>query len=199
MQIFFCDEDYRLYRSLMKRFCQAAATRVLAYCLMPNHVHLVMVPATASGLHRPVGETHRRYSREINSRYGWQGHLWQQRFYSVPMDETHLYHAVRYVERNPADAGLCAAPEQWPWSSARPHLTGEFDPLLSAWTGLPAVEDYRRYLQTPCTVETKRKLEKHLGNGRPLGSEAFVLQLEKELGRRLRANKRGRKVAARAK
>ena len=89
---FFGDDDYRSYLKLMAKFCARAGTRVWAYCLMPNHVHL--------------GEAHRRYTRQVNLRNYWRGHLWQERFHSFPMDEAYLMAAVRYVERNPVAAGL---------------------------------------------------------------------------------------------
>ena len=84
---FFCDDDYRYYIELMTEFTRQAGTEVWAYCLMPNHVHLVMVPTEEDGLRSALGEAHRRYTRHINLRKGWRGHLWQERFDSFPMDE----------------------------------------------------------------------------------------------------------------
>jgi putative transposase len=78
---------------------------------MPNHVHLILVPATESGLRDALGEAHRRYTRPINFRQGWRGHLWQERFHSFVMDERHLTAAARYVELNPVRARLCQRPE----------------------------------------------------------------------------------------
>ena len=80
---------------------------------MPNHVHLIAVPATQEGLPRAIGEAHRRYTRHVNFREGWRGHLWQERFASFPMDENHLLAAVRYVEMNPVAAGLVDVPEEY--------------------------------------------------------------------------------------
>ena len=108
---FFGDEDYAEYRRLLSRSCRACATQVLAYCLMPNHVHLILVPATESGLRDALWEAHRRYTRPINFRQGWRGHLWQERFHSFVMDERHLTAAARYVELNPVRARLCQRPE----------------------------------------------------------------------------------------
>ena len=121
MQTFFCDEDYREYLSLLEHWCGEFEVRIWAYCLMPNHVHLILVPSTADGLRRAVAEVHRRYTRMINFREGWRGCLWQGRFASFVMSETHLMGAVRYVERNPVKAGLVERAEDWPWSSAADH------------------------------------------------------------------------------
>ena len=118
MQTFFCDEDYQAYLSLLGEWCGEFDVRIWAYCLMPNHVHLILVPSTADGLRRAVAEVHRRYTRMINFREGWRGCLWQGRFASFVMSEKHLMGAVRYVERNPVKAGLVTRAEDWRWSSA---------------------------------------------------------------------------------
>jgi len=98
---------------------------------MPNHVHLILVPETKDGLNLAVGEAHRRYTRRINFREGWRGHLWQGRFSSFIMDERYLLACTKYVELNPVRAGLVKRPEVWPWSSARPHITGKDDILVN--------------------------------------------------------------------
>jgi len=81
-QIFFDDGDYVEYCRLLSHFCRSCGTEVLAYCLMPNHVHLILVPADEFGLRDALAEAHRRYTRFINFRAGWRGHLWQERFHS---------------------------------------------------------------------------------------------------------------------
>ena len=126
-ETFFCDEDYRAYLSLLVEWCGRHGTRIWAYCLMPNHVHLIVVPSQPDGLARAIGEAHRRYTRRINFRQGWRGYLWQGRFASFAMDEPYLMAATRYVERNPVKANLAARPEDWPWSSAAGHLAGRGD------------------------------------------------------------------------
>ncbi|EIC23702.1 transposase [Thiorhodovibrio frisius] len=109
-QTFFSDDDYAEYRRLLALFCRACETQVLAYCFMPNHVHLILVPATEFGLRDAFGEDHRRYTRMINFRQGWRRHLWQDRFHSFVMDERHLIAAARYVDLNPVRARLCQRP-----------------------------------------------------------------------------------------
>jgi putative transposase len=121
---FFDDADFDHNNGLMAEFSRMARTEVWAYCLMPNHVHLVMVPEEADGLRAVLSEVHRRYTRRINFRHGWHGHLWQERFHSFVMDERHLLATVRYVENNPVVARMSAKAEQWRWSSATAHLKG---------------------------------------------------------------------------
>ena len=111
-QTFFCDEDYQRYVELMAEWCNALEVEILAYCLMPNHVHLIAVPQSAHGLGRAIGEAHRRYTRMINFRERWRGHLRQGRFASVVLDEPYLLTAARYVELNPVRAGLVGGMER---------------------------------------------------------------------------------------
>lgn len=119
--VFFGDEDYRTYLALLRDGLAKTGTRLLAYCLMTNHVHLLLIPADEGGL-RPIGEVHRRYTRYINMKKDWRGYLWQGRFGSYPMDERYAYEALRYVELNPVRAAMCAHPADYRWSSARQRL-----------------------------------------------------------------------------
>src|SRR5713226_7457724 len=105
-QVFFGDDDYATYRALLVEGCRAAGVAVWAYCLMPNHVHLILTPSDTDGLRAALGEAHRRYTRHVNLREGWRGYLWQGRFASCPMDEAYLLACARYVELNPAGARL---------------------------------------------------------------------------------------------
>ena len=122
---FFCDDDYRYYIQLMAEWCGKCGVTIWAYCLMPNHVHLIAVPESEDGLRRALGEAHRRYTRHINFREKWKGHLWQGRFASFLMDEEYLLAAARYIELNPVRTGLVSIPEEYPWSSAKAHIKGE--------------------------------------------------------------------------
>ena len=192
-QIFFGDEDFAEYRRLMAVSCRECGTRVWAYCLMPNHVHLIMVPSSADGLRCAVAEAHRRYTRMINLREGWRGHLWQERFHSFVMDEPHLLAAARYVERNPARAGLCDHAQDWPWSSADAHLRGANDALVEVRPLLKLIPDWRGYLCAPDADGLAEQLNLHSRTGRPLGTDDFVKRIEVRLARRLRPRKPGPK------
>jgi len=130
MEVFFCEADYALYLELMSAACQARSVEVWAYCLMPSHVHLIVAPESEDGLRRAIGDAHRRYSRHVNFREGWRGHLFQGRFASFVMDEAYLLTAARYVELNPVRAGLAAKPWQWKWSSAAAHRRGKDDRVV---------------------------------------------------------------------
>jgi len=190
---FFRDDDYALYLELMSAYCGKAATRVWAYCLMPNHVHLVMVPSHEHGLRAALGEAHRRYTLRVNAREGWRGHLWQGRFDSFPMDEQHLLAAVRYVERNPVAAGLCRRPEDWKWSSAAAHLHAYDGGLTEVAPMLELAGDWERYLAGSDDGDIGKKLARSSRTGRPLGGEQFVATLEHLTGRVLRRGRPGPK------
>ncbi len=127
-QVFFEPSDYALYRDLLAERCRKASVEVWAYCLMPNHVHLVLTPRTPDGLARAIGETHRQYTGFINARARWTGHLFQGRFSSVALDAVHLVAAARYVALDPVRARLVAWAQEW--SSARAHLAGRDDGLV---------------------------------------------------------------------
>jgi len=133
---FFNDGDYEAYIELMAAWCREEGVEIWSYCLMPNHVHLIAVPQTEDGLRRAIGEAHRRYTRRINFREKWRGCLWQGRFALFVMDEPYLLAAARYVELNPVRAKLAEQARQWPWSSAKAHLSGRDDKLTS-WSRSP--------------------------------------------------------------
>jgi len=166
--------------------CRKAGTEVWAYCLMTNHVHLVMVPATEDGLRAALGEAHRQYTRHVNFREGCRGHLWQKRFHSFAMDEYYLLTAVRYVEMNPVHAGMVRQAENYPWSSARAHLAGRDDGLVRVQPMLDRIGNWREYLDSRLDDGIVETFRRHSRTGRPLGDESFLNLLESKLGRKLR-------------
>ncbi len=192
-KVFFCKDDYRYYIELISEFSLQAGTDIWAYCLMPNHVHLVMVPTEEDGLRSALGEAHRRYTRHINFKNEWRGHLWQERFHSFPMDENYLLSAVRYVERNPVVANLCKHPADWTWSSAGAHLQGEDDSLVRVKPMLDRIGNWESYLSDSNKREDDDKVKLHTRTGRPLGNEKFVHKLESITGEVLAAKRPGRK------
>jgi len=183
---FFCPDDYLLYIALLAEWCGRCGVEVWAYCLMPNHVHVIAVPGSPDGFRRAIGEAHRRYTADINRREGWRGHLWQGRFASYVMDDRYTLAAARYVELNPVRAGLVARAEDYPWSSARAHLLGRNDCLVTAAPLLARTRDWSSFLGEETNAEDSHSLRAHESTGRPLGSDAFVDELERALGRILK-------------
>ena len=192
---FFCDDDYRQYIDLMAEWCSRCGVDIWAYCLMPNHTHLIAVPQTEDGMRKAIGEAHRRYARMINFREGWRGYLWQGRFHSFVMDERYLLADVRYIKLNPVRAQLVTDPIAYPWSSARAHIEKRDDALVSVSPLLELIPDWNKFLKDEFQEKEKeyQELRQHERTGRPLGSGLFIDKLEVLLGKRLRKKKTGPK------
>lgn len=121
-QVFFEPADYTSYLRLIKKNLSTAGVKILAYCLMPNHVHLIVRPDFDDSLRLFFRRVHGDYARYINLKEGRTGHLWQGRYFSCALSNDHLPRALRYVEHNPVRAHLADRPESFPWSSAAAHL-----------------------------------------------------------------------------
>jgi putative transposase len=195
--VFFEDGDHDIYCDLLAEQTRKAEVEVWAYCLMPNHVHLILIPTRADGLGLAVGEAHRRYTNFINARGRWTGHLFQSRFASVAMDEAHLMAAVCYVNLNPVRARLVSRAEDWPWSSARAHLAGVDDSLVTVRPVLDRTSCFADLLLQD-RAEDFAALRRSEGSGRPLGTAEFVTGLERLLGRPIARRSPGPKPAIRA-
>ena len=193
MDTFFTEADYREYLYLMAEWCNRCKVQVWSYCLMTNHVHLIVVPESEDGLRRAIGEAHRRYTRYLNFQKGWKGHLWQGRFGSFLMDEQYLLATARYIELNPVRAGIVKRPEDYKWSSAQAHLQGEDDILVKVKPLLAIVPDWRELLLSDLGPEEYETLRRHERSGRPLGSDNFMAKMENLTGRVLRRQKPGPK------
>ena len=190
---FFSPSDYRCYIDLLSEAKSNAEVEIWSYCLLPNHVHLIVVPELEDSLSKLFKEAHRRYTRYINLREDWQGHLWQERFHSCVMDEPHLMAAARYIELNPVRARLCKTPTEWPWSSVHAHLRGKDDALVSVHPMLSRINDWSAYLSTGGPALDMKKLTQHARSGRPLGGQSFLTDLEALTGRDLCKRSPGRK------
>ena len=193
-QVFFGPDDFARYTELIADGCREARVEVLAWCLMPNHVHLVLVPEATTGLAAALSSAHQRYTWLINRRNGWQGHLWQSRFFSCPLDDPHLLAVVRYVELNPVRAKLAPSPEQWRWSSVRGHVSGHGDRLVpqAMPPSLRAIPDWRAFLAEAIVDDEAERIRAHQVKGRPLGGPEFLSRIEALTGRRLQPKPRGR-------
>ncbi len=191
---FFNDTDYSAYLDLLADQLPKADTAVLAYCLMPNHVHLILVPHSKDSLATLLRRTHARYARRVNRIHDWQGHLWQERFHSFVMDEEHLLAAARYVELNPVRAGISERADEWPWSSVHFHLHRRADRLIAAPGMGSYVDDWQSYLDEAQPDSVLDNLRRHSRNGRPAGSQSFIRNLEALSGRRLVPRKPGPKA-----
>ena len=197
--IFFEPGDQDIYLDLLAAQLQRHEVACWAYCLMPNHVHLILTPSTETGLARAVGEAHRRYTAFVSTRGRWSGHLFQGRFASVAMDEDHLMAAFRYIALNPVKARLAAKPEDWPWSSTTALLAGMDTPYVTVAPALSRISDFAAVL-APVTQDEALWADvlKAETTGRPVGAKAWIADWENRLGITLSPQKRGRKPAEKA-
>jgi len=146
-QIFYNEADYNAYLCWLAEYSSQYFLEIIAYCLMPNHVHFISIPFRKSSLAKVYSITHMRYAKHFNSMHNITGHLWQGRFHSDILDEKHIYAAARYIENNPVKAGMVKNPEDWQWSSARAHLHKEATtfPLNKIYNFID-VADWKEYL-----------------------------------------------------
>ena len=191
-RVFFSEDDKKLYLKILTFNCSRQKIKIWCYCVMDNHVHLVAVPESAECLVRAIGETHRKYTWMINARNNWKGYLWQGRFQSYPMDEAYLFCCVKYVERNPVRAGIVRLAEEYQWSSARAHVFGLKDPVLSPLPLVSQVENWSNFLRGEDKEEDLEVLRKNQAAGRPIGSEDFIEMIEKITGKSFRKKAPGR-------
>jgi putative transposase len=148
---------------------------IWAYCLMPNHVHIIAVPEDVDGLRRTFRFVHRHYTGYINARLRTTGHLWQRRFSSTAVDEEHLHHAFRYIALNPVRARLVERAEDWRWSSTSAHLAGADDHVVKVAPVLGRVGDFAAFLGEPFDeAMSYAALRKAESIGRPIGSQAWL-------------------------
>lgn len=189
------DSERMVYLDLLRQAVQLHPLSVIGYCLMSNHVHLVVVPHKAEALASALKQAHGQYASYWNASHASSGHVWQGRYYSCPLDQAHLWEALRYAELNPVRAGMVAAPETWPWSSVAAHCgTAEPDVCLAmeTWRQRWSVSSWRSFLGAGETESGLAALRQCTHTGRPLGTPEFIKTLEQEMKRQLAPRKGGR-------
>lgn len=193
--VFLDEHDRWFYLRQLRRLSRRHGVEVLAWCLMTNHVHLVLVPSHAEGLARVVGQSHWLHAQAFNKRHERTGHLWHGRYFSTPMDEFHTIRCMLYVERNPVRAGIVDRSEDHPWSSARARVEGRdafglIDPL--AWSQRYESDAWSAMLREGEPASIIERIEVCSKAGVPLMSDENLAELEQELGRSLKPRTRGR-------
>jgi len=194
--VFYVEEDYKTYLEWLSHYSQQHQLEILAYCLMTNHIHLVAVPADEGSMQQVLKPLHMRYAQRINRIRKWKGHFWQGRYFSSPMDECYMWSTIRYVERNPVRARMVSKAEDYPWSSAASHCGWVADSVLSShpqWKKLTEhVDDWSAWLAEGDDPSELTIIRRNIEKGLPCGSELFVKNLEKMLGRSLQFRQQGR-------
>jgi len=176
-RVFYSRRDCRVYLEQLRVNAAAEHVLVLAFSLMTNHIHLIVVPPDEESLAIAIRRTHGRYAQYLNARKLRSGHLWQNRFFSCPLDDSHLWAALRYVERNPVRAGLVASPADWEWSSARVHLglSATFGCLdRDFWQQAGGAPRWQSLLAEHEPEEWLKRFRRATYAGNPFGSEEFI-------------------------
>lgn len=189
------DADRRIYLELLQENLRLHEVLLVGYCLMSNHVHLIVIPGDVEGLAVSMKHTHGRYASYWNVVHNSSGHAWQGRYYSCPLDQPHLWEALRYTELNPVRAKLVTEATSWAWSSATAHCgIAQADTLLSAepWQTHWTSTSWVRYLAAGETETELASIRQCTHTGRPLGTKEFVHALEDTMERRLVPQKGGR-------
>jgi putative transposase len=189
------ETDREVYLNLLKENLERHRVSLIGYCLMSNHVHLVIIPRKADGMAIALKLTHGRYAAYWNAKHGSSGHVWQGRYYSCPLDRPHLWEALRYTELNPVRAGLVAEAELWTWSSAATHCGAAAPTELLAmepWRKQWDASSWKQYLLAGETESEILSVRLNTHTGRPLGTDEFVRELEKAAERTLAPRKGGR-------
>ena len=195
--VFFTDDDRLIYLEWLRFYCEKYDVSVLAYCLMTNHVHLVLTPHSKDGLQQVLKPLHMRYSQHVNKTNGWKGHLWQGRFFSSPLDDAYTWSTIRYVERNPVEAGMINRSEDYRWSSAAAHCGLIEDPMLAA---LPdsmkgvSQDQWSEWLALPEKTDVTDLIQRNIEKGLPCGNDQFISKLERKAKRSLRYKPQGRPI-----
>jgi putative transposase len=187
--VFFVDDDRRIYLSILKEKAEKYALEILGWCLMTNHIHLIARPKTPESLAKALGRTHLSYTQYVNRMHKRSGHLWQNRFFSCPLGKEHFWKALVYTEQNPVRAGIVRKAWKYKWSSAASHLNGR-DTVgllnMSYWKQISSQIDWRCVLEDIQPEDVIEQIRRNTHSGRPLASDSFISKLEKALNRRLR-------------
>jgi len=188
--------DYEAFENILAQAVLRTETRVLAYCIMPNHWHLVVWPRKDGELSRFVGWLTLTHTQRWHAHRGsiGTGHVYQGRFKSFPVqDDDHLYTVARYVERNAVRANLTRRAEDWRWGSLFRWSRGAADDkaLLSAW---PAARKpgWVAYVNAPQTESELQAVRRSVQRGNPFGDETWVDRTVRHLGLQTTLRPRGR-------
>ncbi|MEW5745789.1 MAG: transposase [Nitrospirota bacterium] len=193
-KVFFDQEDREKYRQLLKKYSTKWECPVLAYCLMGNHVHLLVRPRGEESLYKMMQGLTLCYTQHINRKYEKSGRLWESRYHSCIVDrENYLWAAARYIEQNPRRAKIVKKEEEYPYSSAKAHIEGRRDDILGEELFPEAQrKDYVSFIRESITEEEMQRLKYSTRTGRPFGGEEFIKRMEKTLNKTFIVKKPGR-------
>ena len=190
--IFHGRADYRDALTLMARAQERRHLRLLGFCLMPNHMHLVVWPENTNDMSRWMQWFLAVQTQRHNLRHGTVGHLWQGRFKSFPIQQDgHLLTVLRYVERNALRADLVGRAEDWPWSSLASRHSGHASDLLTE-PPVPLSADWTAWVNAPQTPAELEAIRSSVARGSPFGRANWVARTARDLSLEQTLRPRGR-------
>jgi putative transposase len=173
-EVFHSDNDYAAFLALLRRACARLPMRLLAYCLMPNHMHLVLWPHGDGDLGRWMQGLLTTHVHGYRAAHHSTGHVWQGRFKALPIEEDHhLLTVLRYVERNPLRAGLVERAEDWPWSSLRAWRQRPLLAFLDPGP-VPRPSDWPAFVNRAETEPEWARLRYSVQRGAPFGGPEWM-------------------------
>jgi putative transposase len=182
-QAFLDREDYEKYLGFLERYSKEKETSILAYCLMPNHVHLLAKPSHDYCLAKIMQGITLCYTQYFNRKRGRSGRLWECRYHSTVVDgDRYLWAVSKYIENNPVRARIVKKPEDYPYSIAKAHILGRKDSLLKeALTDKNELREYRKFMKAEEDGQVLEDIRRQTRLGRPLGEEEFLQALSRKL------------------
>ena len=178
-QIFHKPEDYRAFTGLLGEAKDKHPVKLYAYCLMPNHFHLLMSPDTGENLSRFMQWLMTSHVRRYHHHYNTSGHIWQGRYKSfIVQKDNHLMAVTRYIEANPVRAGLTATAQDWQWSSHRERQSAKLVDKLPI--NLP--EKWAETVNMSLTDNELEKMQRSIKRQTPFGSPPWQEIICSQLG-----------------
>src|SRR4030067_1544758 len=193
-RVFMNFRDYEKYLSSLSKYSEEKEAALLAYCLMPNHIHLLVRPSEEEALPKMMQGVTLCYSKYFNGENGRTGRLWEGRYYStLIVGDSYLWTVSKYIENNPVRAGVVKRPEDYLYSSAKAHLLGRRDPLLKEpLFDKSELNEYKRFIRSEEDKKIIEEIRKQTRLGKPLGNGEFLKTLSEKLGRSLSFRPKGR-------
>lgn len=184
--IFIDEQDFKTYLELIARHAERSKSGILAYCIMTNHAHLLVKPPETVSLPSMMHGLGQGYALHVHKKYQKTGRLWENRYFSSIVDhEAYLWAVVRYIEQNPVRAKIVTKAEDYPYSSAKAHINGEPDQLLSeAIFDESERKEYIKFVREDTSHEGIKFIQASTRNGRPIGNEKFIRTMEVKLDRK---------------
>jgi putative transposase len=192
--VFLDRTDYQKYLSFLTRYSKEKEIAILAYCLMENHVHLLVIPQEEEALAKMMQGVALCYTQYFNRKEGRTGRLWECRYQSTVIDgERYLWAVSKYIESNPVRAGIAKRPEDYSYSSAKAHILGRQNPLLKEpLFDKDEINQYRKLMKSEEDKKVIEEIRNQTRLGKPLGDEGFLESLSERLGYSLSFRPKGR-------